>query len=221
LTISDAELKAEAKYAVIHFWRQVKSGNRQGLEPEELDGKDNGVRVIIHQAKMLKGDRIDPTTKKPRSKGMGFVEFERHTDALACLRYLNLNPTAFTHTKSIDTKAPLPVAKAKKSVVVEFAIENKLVLKKRDERNKRKCDDDEAPRKKVKKSKESKEDGPASDHKKQKEDPKREKKSYKERMLLRKAKRASKKTGDKPKPVVEATPKMVSSQPVVPEVYYF
>lgn len=158
LHITDPQLKAEAKYAVIKFWRQVNSGDRKSLEPDEMDGLENGVKVQIKQAKMLKSDRLDPVTKKPRSKGLGFIEFERHSDALACLRYLNLNPKAFTHdSKTGAGAATTTAAKSRKPVIVEFAIENRLILKQREERNKRKkphdVSADPGARKKVKSTK--------------------------------------------------------------------
>jgi nucleolar protein 4 len=154
LTITDAQLKREAKYSVIKFWRQVNAGNRESLASEELDGLENGIKVEILQAKLLRDVRLDPITKKPRSKGMGFVEFQRHADAISCLRYLNFNPKAFTHESNIqkvDVDKPITV-KTKKNVVTEFAIENRLVLKKRDERNKSKrpAENDSGSKKKAK-----------------------------------------------------------------------
>lgn len=42
-------------------------------------------------------------------QGMGFLEFEKHDHAVACLRQLNNNPNAFTHDRR---------------PIIEFAIDN-------------------------------------------------------------------------------------------------
>jgi RNA recognition motif-containing protein len=52
-----------------------------------------------------------------KSRGIGFVEFEEHEHALACLRQLNNNPN---------------VISAIKRPIVEFAIENVKILKLRE-----------------------------------------------------------------------------------------
>ena len=52
-----------------------------------------------------------------KSRGVGFVEFEEHEHALACLRQLNNNP---------NVVSPL------KRPIVEFAIENAQIVKARE-----------------------------------------------------------------------------------------
>jgi nucleolar protein 4 len=106
-------------------------------------------------------DRIDPDTKLGRSKGYGFVEFSNHADALASLRWMNNNPKAFSVAQKDG-----PSSENRQRPIVEFAIENKMVLKRRmakgkamNEKNdklskKRKSEDneenDEKPQKRVK-----------------------------------------------------------------------
>lgn len=54
-----------------------------------------------------------------KSKGYGFVEFTHHLHALGCLRKLNNNPDILDGSRRL---------------IVEFAIENTLILKKREQR---------------------------------------------------------------------------------------
>ncbi len=86
---------------------------------------------------MRNTDRIDPATKLGRSKGYGFIEFTRHSDALSCLRWLNNNPTAFKALPEEDQKETESSASANRQrPIVEFAIENKMVVKRRADRQK-------------------------------------------------------------------------------------
>ncbi|CAG8496231.1 9792_t:CDS:2, partial [Ambispora leptoticha] len=95
------------------------------LSVDERQLKALGKESIIkfkEQAKIVRSkDRIDLNTIKPRSKGYGFLEFTHHAHALAALRYLNNNPKLFGD---------------KKRLIVEFAVENNIILKKRLIRNK-------------------------------------------------------------------------------------
>ena len=96
--------------------RFAESSNQEA----EMEGAKEAVKIM--QAKIERSkDRID-SAGKLRSKGFGFVEFQEHAHALAALRQLNNNPTYFG---------------AAKRLMVEFALENVLVLRKRDERMKR------------------------------------------------------------------------------------
>ncbi|KAJ3010994.1 RNA recognition motif-containing protein [Thoreauomyces humboldtii] len=172
--VDDKELKKVAGIAVRKFWDEVGKGLREGMEPEvvkEEVGEGRPVpsgsrRAVITQAKILRSkDRVDQDTKLQKSKGYGFIEFESHADALACLRWMNNNPRAFRAAPVKDTPVVAPVkgkkgAKGKKvkqpppppppveetpeqaelaaakgkRPIVEFAIENRQILKKRDER---------------------------------------------------------------------------------------
>ena len=96
--------------------RFAESSNQEA----EMEGAKEAVKIM--QAKIERSkDRID-SAGKLRSKGFGFVEFQEHAHALAALRQLNNNPTYFG---------------AAKRLMVEFALENVLVLRKREERMKR------------------------------------------------------------------------------------
>lgn len=139
--LTDTQLRNAAKIAVRGFWDDVDCGNREGMEEEVVDeevAEGLGVpgpkrKVWVKQAKIIReADRIDSVTKKPKSKGYGFIEFTSHADAIACLRFMNNNTACFLKAMDSDKEA----ASGKKKPVVEFAVENRLVLKKRTERNK-------------------------------------------------------------------------------------
>jgi nucleolar protein 4 len=156
--LTDAQLKSAARIAVNGFWDDVEQGLREPLEEEVLEEeKQLGLavpsrtrKIVVTQAKIIRdANRLDEN-KKPKSKGYGFIEFKSHADALACLRYMNNNISAFAkamgeeeHKKNTKNKKP----------VVEFAVENNLVLKKRKDRQsqqKKRAADDEEPSKKKK-----------------------------------------------------------------------
>lgn len=61
----------------------------QKAKRKKFTGRDTGVKQtkIVRQA-----ERVDPVTGKGRSKGYGFVEMHRHSDALRFLRWANNNP---------------------------------------------------------------------------------------------------------------------------------
>lgn len=129
LTIEEKELKTKIRESVIKFYEQVEQGIRKGLDErtiqEELESglkPPNSKRKInIKQVKILRSlDRIDPKTNKPRSKGFGFIEFESHADALVCLRFMNNNEEVFGDKR--------------KRPVVEFSVENRNILRRRDEK---------------------------------------------------------------------------------------
>ncbi|GAX77255.1 hypothetical protein CEUSTIGMA_g4701.t1 [Chlamydomonas eustigma] len=72
----------------------------------------------IMSVKLLReADKLGPDGK-PRSKGMGFVDFADHAHAVAALRQLNNNPKPFG---------------ANRRPIVEFSVENVKVLKKLEE----------------------------------------------------------------------------------------
>lgn len=212
--ITDSQLKNEAKFAVIHFWREVEAEKREGMEREVLDDEINAGnqmpsssrKINITQATiMVDKDRIDTTTKKPKSKGYGFVEFESHADALACLRWMNNNDKAFTFVKPVEGKEGAPIVKVNtKRPTVEFSIENNLVLKRRRERNAMAQTSERSKKRKVAKVSEDAADGQKADGAKPVDKPvatngevvqtnKPKKRSYQERMEQRKEKRQTKK----------------------------
>ncbi|KND01588.1 mRNA-binding ribosome biosynthesis protein NOP4 [Spizellomyces punctatus DAOM BR117] len=199
LKVDDKELKKVALLSVKKFWDEVKKGEREGMEPEVIKEEEDEGRAapsgtrktVLKQAKILRSkDRIDGTTKLPRSKGYGFIEFESHADALACLRWLNNNPRAFAPPPSKKEDADMqaieePTSSRGKRPIVEFAIENRQVMKRREER--------EGQHKSAKRKRQGEEDGESGQPAK-----KRFGETWKERRLAQKAKKLLKQ-GDTPK----------------------
>ncbi|KAI9031962.1 hypothetical protein DFJ74DRAFT_763739 [Hyaloraphidium curvatum] len=144
--VGEKELKALARGAVRAFDAEVRSGAREPLDEDA--GEQAGGRV--KQAKLLvEEDRIDLATGKPRSKGIGFVEFEAHADALRCLRWLNNNPDCYRELLQRGPEGEIAasagkkkkkeggeegkaIPEARKRPIVEFAIENRLIVRKRE-----------------------------------------------------------------------------------------
>ena len=81
--------------------------------PPELDGKQLKKIVvdavkrratqaepkILHAKLLMDPNRLD-ADGKPRSRGLGFVEFGEHEHAIAALRAMNNNPEIFTPQKA-------------------------------------------------------------------------------------------------------------------------
>ncbi|KAI8903564.1 hypothetical protein EDD86DRAFT_184714, partial [Gorgonomyces haynaldii] len=179
--VNDQILRQTAKTGVIKFWEEIKEGKREPLEREVLEEEEAQSikpaperRILIKQAKVLLDlEKSDTKQKVGKSKGFGFVEFEHHTDALACLRWMNNNPDAFSQD-----------GKKAKRPIVEFATENNLVLKRREERSRNAKLKNAKTEDKTSKKRPAEDDG---------EQPAKKKKSFKERMLERQEKRAAKK----------------------------
>jgi len=109
-------LRRLALHSVKSFNTEVKQGLRDPLSADELadmptsnpgdahfgvdDDKNDdkkeksfGKKRGVRQAKIVRqADRIDPTSGKGKSKGYGFVEMYKHSDALRFLRWTNNNP---------------------------------------------------------------------------------------------------------------------------------
>lgn len=114
--VTEHMLKRLAIHSIKAFNSEYKQGKRDGLSPDELvdpsaaqkeddamdvdqeegktkkkkfTGRDTGVKQtkIVRQA-----ERVDPVTGKGKSKGYGFVEMTKHSDALRLLRWANNNP---------------------------------------------------------------------------------------------------------------------------------
>lgn len=123
----------------------------------------------VKQAKVIRvADKLDSMTGKGRSKGYGFLEMERHSDALKILRWANNNPevgallkgwwleemkdmVAILEKKSktddeetnrlkrlkdaLNGQETQDLKGSKRALVVEFSIENVLIVKKREGRD--------------------------------------------------------------------------------------
>ncbi|KAL7789825.1 hypothetical protein V8C37DRAFT_385841 [Trichoderma ceciliae] len=131
--IGAKELKELARKAVVGFAKDVKEGHRQPLSKEEnaRDGKDAKDmekdrkakrKGIVKQAKIVfednKGSKVSETSGAGKSRGYGFIEYTSHRWALMGLRYLNGFQLDGNNGK-------------KQRLIVEFAIENAQVVKRR------------------------------------------------------------------------------------------
>lgn len=119
IKVSDTDLRALGISSINKFKNQVKGGQRDDLTKDE---KEDGWHLLprVKQAKIIRSkDRIDTATNELRSKGYGFLEFNTHSHALASLRYLNNNPDIFDG----------------KRLTVEFSLENKDVIDRRNQRS--------------------------------------------------------------------------------------
>ncbi|KAJ7582762.1 hypothetical protein C8J56DRAFT_864966 [Mycena floridula] len=201
--VTEHMLKRLAIHAVKTFESAVKSGTRQGLtsdellevvdeeEPEVEDKKGRGKwkagarNTGVKQAKIVRQqERVDPVTGKGRSKGYGFLEMHKHSDALRVLRWANNNPEVnplFDAWWKDELKNLVKLEKAKSkeekddarlkrmneeieqgapksnkgSLIVEFSIENVQVVQRRNTLQK----DHAEPRESKKRSRESKTKG--------------------------------------------------------------
>lgn len=118
IKVTDTDLRALGISSINKFKNQVKGGQRDDLTKDE---KEDGWHLLprVKQAKIIRSkDRIDTATNELRSKGYGFLEFNTHSHALASLRYLNNNPDVFDG----------------KRLIVEFSLENKDVIDRRNQR---------------------------------------------------------------------------------------
>ncbi|KAG5437017.1 hypothetical protein PCANB_001293 [Pneumocystis canis] len=119
--ISDKDLKALAREACVNFAKEVKENKRMPLTREEKlrDGNPKkGKKGIVRQAKILE-------EKNGQKRGCGFIEYVGHRWALMGLRWLN--------GRKISSKKDENI---KKRLIVEFALENINVVKRRQEREK-------------------------------------------------------------------------------------
>jgi len=99
--VTEYMLKRLANYAIREFEEEVGRGEREPLDPGELEeevagkgkenqGKKSGQKV--KQAKIVRdSSKVDALTGKGKSKGYGFLELHKHEDALRVLRWTNNN----------------------------------------------------------------------------------------------------------------------------------
>lgn len=114
-------------------------------EPSELI-RVKAIREATKASKKTDGEKEEKRKEeeedvKPKNKGFAFVEFAHHAHALACQRVLDNNPSIFpakgNKKEVIDSeeKAPLIAKEGNgRRLLVEFAIEDKSKLAKRDQR---------------------------------------------------------------------------------------
>ena len=146
-TLDSKGLKQLARQAVVGFAEEVNKGLRQPLSKDELRRSADTMKEaeqlrkkkgqgVVRQAKIVfegrEGSKIDEKSGAGRSRGYGFVEYFTHRHALMGLRWLN------GHAVDAPTKAGAEDEKDKKKrVIVEFAIENAEVVKRRNEQQER------------------------------------------------------------------------------------
>ncbi|KKY25102.1 putative ribosome biogenesis [Phaeomoniella chlamydospora] len=139
-SVTSKDLKALAREAVVGFATDVKNKLREPLSKEEIvrgaeemkeserQRKLHG-KGIVKQAKIVfessEGSKIGEKTGAGRSRGYGFIEYYNHRNALMGLRWLNGHPVKSTGSAGKEER--------QKRLIVEFAIENSQVVKRRQE----------------------------------------------------------------------------------------
>lgn len=152
-SMTEKALKALARKAVVTFAKEVKEGKRHPLSKEEI------VRSTKEKYRFMTEEEIEASKKRDkksgvvkqskiimevkgstigRSRGYGFVEFRDHKTALMGLRWLNaheVTPQEILEGLNEEEQNLLsPDNLKKRRLVVEFAIENANVMKRRREK---------------------------------------------------------------------------------------
>lgn len=223
--IDSKALKSIAREAVVGFAKDVKAGLRKPLTNEEITrGKETLSELeklqklkgkgIVRQAKVVfetpEGSKAADGSKETagqKSRGYGFIEYTSHRSALMGLRWLNGRDVS---AKSKETGES---AEKRRRLIVEFAIENAQVVKRRMEREQqarsgrlRKPNKDNADEEPPKKGKDGEKQKPGKKNTKKpqkKGEPKQEKNSK------------SKENKQKPKP--KQAPKTKTKQQQQPK----
>ncbi|KAG7902877.1 hypothetical protein KL907_004010 [Ogataea polymorpha] len=153
--MNEKALKALGRKAIVQFASEVKEGKRQPLNKEELarsqrhkefieeklgvkpeDKKRKKQTGVVKQAKII--NEVKGSGVLGRSRGYGFLEFRDHKHALMALRWLNAHEVSREDILVGLTEEQKKVAEsegtiAKRRLIVEFAIENAKVVKRRHE----------------------------------------------------------------------------------------
>ncbi|KAI5961548.1 NOP4 [Candida theae] len=183
--MNSKSLKALGRKAVVQFATEVKQGQRQPLSKEEVSrsvktkkelqeeietkSKNSKHKGVVKQAKVIM--EVKGSGEAGRSRGYGFIEFRDHKAALQGLRWLNAHEVSIDEITEGMTDEEKKVAKldgvSKRRLIVEFAVENAQVVKRRREKEmiSRKFDIEGASNKKRKRGEDEEED--AGDSKKQ------------------------------------------------------
>ncbi|CCH57956.1 hypothetical protein TBLA_0A01570 [Henningerozyma blattae CBS 6284] len=150
--MTEKSLKALGRRAVVEFATEVKNGVRHQLSKEEIQRstkekykfmteeqieqqkKKDKKQGLVRQAKIImevKGSTIG------RSRGYGFIEYRDHKSALMGLRWLNahkITTEEILEGLTDDEKKSISTEQLQsRRLVVEFAIENANVVKRRRE----------------------------------------------------------------------------------------
>jgi nucleolar protein 4 len=167
--VTEYMLKRLANYAIREFEEEVGRGERDPLDPAEIEGeevaekgkekKGKKSRQKVKQAKIVReSNKVDAQTGKGRSKGYGFLELHKHEDALRVVRWTNNNRAAgelwdgwwksevaelikkekgAKRLKELKEEAQREESRwkaTKKTLIVEFSIENIQVTERRKSR---------------------------------------------------------------------------------------
>ncbi|ODV59334.1 mRNA-binding ribosome biosynthesis protein NOP4 [Ascoidea rubescens DSM 1968] len=157
-SLTEKGLKALGRKAIVEFAKEVKGNKRQPLSKEELTRSTRFKQIneipndnttensalkkkktkntgVIKQAKIM--IEIKDGGKEGRSRGYGFLEFRDHKHALMGLRWLNAHEvTEEEILEGLDEEGTQSFeynSQNKRRLVVEFAVENSLVAKRRRE----------------------------------------------------------------------------------------
>ncbi|CEO61074.1 hypothetical protein PMG11_05446 [Penicillium brasilianum] len=138
--ITSKDLKQLARQAVVGFATDVANGVREPLSKEEksrsseeMEEMENLRKTkkqgIVRQAMIVyetrEGTKVPEKGGGGRSRGYGFIEYFTHRHALMGLRWLNGHPIEIPVNNEEEDKD------RKKRLVVEFAIDNVQVIKRR------------------------------------------------------------------------------------------
>ncbi|CAN6657151.1 nucleolar protein 4 [Trichomonascus vanleenenianus] len=192
--------KQLGRKAVVEFAKDVKEGKRQPLTKEEVlrskkaaqdFDKPKSKHGVVKQTKVIREQKESGDIG--RSRGYGFIEFRDHRTALMGLRWLNAHLVTRDEivagleeeeTKNIEKDA------TGRRLIVEFAIENAQVVKRR-------RDQEHKTRQSFKRKREVEEQQKKEEEEKKRADKKQKVNSEKEKVRKiiahkRKAKRAKK-----------------------------
>lgn len=140
--ITSKDLKQLARQAVVGFATDVKAEKRQPLSKEEQQRSRETMKEldyerkankqgIVRQAKIVyetrEGTKVPEKGGGGRSRGYGFIEYVTHRHALMGLRWLNCHPVEIPANPDNEERD------TKKRLIVEFAIDNAQVIKRRQE----------------------------------------------------------------------------------------
>ncbi|KXT12445.1 hypothetical protein AC579_7370 [Pseudocercospora musae] len=149
-SVDSRQLKDLARAAVVGFATEVKQGQRDRLSKEELarggeemqaaeKARRKAGKGIVKQAKVVfesaGGSKVSEASGAGRSRGYGFIEYHTHRNALMGLRWLNGHAIDY-QVKDREGKGKLSreeIQDRKKRLIVEFAVENAQVVKRRQE----------------------------------------------------------------------------------------
>ncbi|KAJ5719503.1 hypothetical protein N7493_007081 [Penicillium malachiteum] len=196
--ITSKDLKQMAREAVVGFATDVKKNLRQPLSKEEVLRSADTMKEleqlrktkqvgIVRQATIVyetrEGTKVPEKGGGGRSRGYGFIEYYTHRHALMGLRWLNC------HAVDVPVSAQTDGDKDKKKrLIVEFAIENAQVIKRRQELQEKK--EKEKEEKLKKQAEKEKQDAEQKGQKRKKEeeaeDPEEENKLAKRNRIIAK-----------------------------------